>query len=144
MNLSFWKQVSQILFRQQSHLRKKPYDLCLRRSCNKAPWCEPPQQVLLNTLWKIVDEKGDKMRLNRKPSVWRLYPVGFANSLNLHCEAFLVVVSTEVLDDGIAEHDLKLAITIGQASAISLDIGELGWRRFGQVWNIKIETGNPI
>ncbi len=68
-----------------------------------------------------MDEWKHQMQFYRKSSVWRLDPVGSTNPGDFSSEPLLVCAIANVLDNGIAEHDIKRIFLKGQHKAIGGD-----------------------
>jgi hypothetical protein len=85
------------------------------------PYGKPLGYRSLPRFGKVMDEREHQMQFYRKSPVRRLHPVTAANSRYFFCESPLIYAATNVLDDGIAEHDIKRILLKRQNAAISRD-----------------------
>src|SRR5260370_23307830 len=68
-----------------------------------------------------MDEWKHQMQFNRESSIWRLDPVKSTNPGDFFSELLLVRAIANVLDNGIAEHDIKSIFLKGQHKAVGGD-----------------------
>jgi hypothetical protein len=68
-----------------------------------------------------VKKWRDHVRLEKKIPVRRLYIIGTTDATNFIGKSALVFRMAEMLDDGIAEHDLERLIGKGQGARITQD-----------------------
>ena len=69
-------------------------------------------------LWKVMNQRKHHVELDWEVPIWCLDPVPAAYTSDLFSKFALVRLAPDVLDDGVAEHDIESCISERQDTSI--------------------------